>query len=761
VVEVDDIPANLSVKSNSAQVARYLAAYGLVLVTNYRDFVLLGRDAADVVAPQVSNASARARPVRCDDEAEATARSRITPGGTCKLSFQPYAANALDTAPGSRSLRQAGLLAHPANPSGGALWLRGSRRAGRDDMEPSLAGSAACVTLLQGSSYRHPRRKDVVGTITRSLAAALAIAASFASGAARAQSDEAIAQSISLLSSINTLPGATYQQNLQTAISINNGATDAQREQAYGDALSVLQPTAVSDGLGVTLNQIFSQAIGTPALADANSMLTQAGYLTALDANVVKSYFGTNNNAYGVAYNSTANPNGNPRPFQVSSQIQLYNNYGMGTGSADLTTSPAFPSGHTSFGYGSALLLAIMVPEQYQQLMARAAEYGNSRIVLGVHYPLDVIGGRIIALKDIVGLLANDPAYAGTEVTLAPGYSIPIASDFAGLVTSATSEVRSALQAGCGTSIAVCAASQPSDRFSNAAANQAAVNYALTYGLAPVGPTNLAPVVPANAQLLLATRFDYLSAAQRTDVLASTELPSGAPLDDGTGWARLNLYAAAGGYGAFASNVTVAMDASKGGFDAADTWSNNISGPGGLTKQGSGSLSLTGNNSYRGGTEIDGGRLVAASRTALGVGNVLVKGGTLALTAPLTTIVGNYQQTAAGTLEFDITASDPTLSVGGSGDIDGLLVLDFLDGLPLYHSDQVTLTALDGLSGDFSGIDIEGITSAFTETIVRTADSLEITVAAVPEPAGILPLLAGMAGLSIVLRRRESRLPQG
>jgi hypothetical protein len=45
VVEVDDIPADLSVKLGSAQVRRYLAAYGLVLVTNFREFVLLGRDA--------------------------------------------------------------------------------------------------------------------------------------------------------------------------------------------------------------------------------------------------------------------------------------------------------------------------------------------------------------------------------------------------------------------------------------------------------------------------------------------------------------------------------------------------------------------------------------------------------------------------------------------------------------------------------------------------------------------------------------------
>lgn len=46
VVEVDDIPADLSLKLGSEQVRRYLAEYGLVLVTNYRDFALLGAGAA-------------------------------------------------------------------------------------------------------------------------------------------------------------------------------------------------------------------------------------------------------------------------------------------------------------------------------------------------------------------------------------------------------------------------------------------------------------------------------------------------------------------------------------------------------------------------------------------------------------------------------------------------------------------------------------------------------------------------------------------
>jgi hypothetical protein len=46
VVEADDIPAALSVKRGSAQVDGYLNAHGLVLITNYREFELLERDAS-------------------------------------------------------------------------------------------------------------------------------------------------------------------------------------------------------------------------------------------------------------------------------------------------------------------------------------------------------------------------------------------------------------------------------------------------------------------------------------------------------------------------------------------------------------------------------------------------------------------------------------------------------------------------------------------------------------------------------------------
>jgi len=51
VIEADDIPAALTIKRTSQQVANYLAAYGLVLITNFRDFELLelGANGVEVV----------------------------------------------------------------------------------------------------------------------------------------------------------------------------------------------------------------------------------------------------------------------------------------------------------------------------------------------------------------------------------------------------------------------------------------------------------------------------------------------------------------------------------------------------------------------------------------------------------------------------------------------------------------------------------------------------------------------------------------
>ncbi|QNK01212.1 acid phosphatase [Dyella telluris] len=55
----------------------------------------------------------------------------------------------------------------------------------------------------------------------------------------------------------------------------------------------------------------------------------------------------------------------------------------------------SYPSGHATFAYTTAVLLANMVPEKRTEIFARADLYAQHRIVMGAHYPSDVEAGRL------------------------------------------------------------------------------------------------------------------------------------------------------------------------------------------------------------------------------------------------------------------------------------------------------------------------------------------------------------------------------
>jgi hypothetical protein len=48
-------------------------------------------------------------------------------------------------------------------------------------------------------------------------------------------------------------------------------------------------------------------------------------------------------------------------------------------------------------------------------MITRGAEYGNSRIVIGAHYAMDVIAGRTLALYDIAQMMSNNPAFLTSQ----------------------------------------------------------------------------------------------------------------------------------------------------------------------------------------------------------------------------------------------------------------------------------------------------------------------------------------------------------
>lgn len=398
------------------------------------------------------------------------------------------------------------------------------------------------------------------------------------------------------------------------------------------------------------------------------------------------------------------------RPWRWSSKVVVAPSLVPAKGTTP-TTDGGFISGHTAEGWRDALAMAYLVPERYQEMLTRAMELGENRILAGMHSPLDVIGGRI----------------QGTAVV---AYNLNKAAN-ASLKTTAVTQAHNWLQTQAGVSSSADlntyahAATTSSDRFADYATNKANFTKRLTYGFPQIASANAAAVVPKGAEVLLETRLPYLSADQRRVVLMTTAIASGYPvMDDAEGWGRLNLFAAADGYGAFNGDVTVTMDASQGGFNAADSWKNNISGAGLLTKKGSGTLTLAGANTWTGGSVVSAGTLTGVSTTAFGKGDVYVSGGTVKIAAPSTlTIAGKYSQLANGNLELALgNGSRGRLAVSGAMTlVGGALNISFANGYQPALGDTINLITAGSVAGKFSSISMPGykVTPIYTATSVQ------------------------------------------
>jgi autotransporter-associated beta strand protein len=310
-----------------------------------------------------------------------------------------------------------------------------------------------------------------------------------------------------------------------------------------------------------------------------------------------------------------------------------------------------YPSGHSNALYLAALALAYAVPERFQELVVRAGELSDTRIVAGMHSPVDVVGGRILATA-LAAAILQDPRNAALKAAARTQ-----AAEYFQTRTGSTADTLAAYAHSAG---------PDTDPYADREVNAAAFTPRLTYILTRSGRSQ-ALTVPKGAEVLLETRLPYLSAKQRREVLSTTALPSGYDLLDGPEeWGRLNLFAAADGYGAFIRDVQVEMDAAAGGFSAADVWRNDIQGSGGLIKTGTGTLTLTGANQYSGGTFVEAGTLVAGSPGALGRGRVDLRAGTLRLApeAGEVRVHDDYRQRSGAALT--VTAGDgPLLSIAG------------------------------------------------------------------------------------------------
>lgn len=76
-----------------------------------------------------------------------------------------------------------------------------------------------------------------------------------------------------------------------------------------------------------------------------------------------------------------------PRPYNSSSDVH--------PGIETEGTSPSYPSGHATFAYLTAEMLAQMVPEKRAEIFARADSFALGRVIGGVHYPSDIEAGKV------------------------------------------------------------------------------------------------------------------------------------------------------------------------------------------------------------------------------------------------------------------------------------------------------------------------------------------------------------------------------
>jgi undecaprenyl-diphosphatase len=68
--------------------------------------------------------------------------------------------------------------------------------------------------------------------------------------------------------------------------------------------------------------------------------------------------------------------------------------------------SHSFPSGHTATAFAGAMMLSYLVPRAAPAFFVLATAIAYSRLYVGVHFPLDVVGGAVIGLATALLLLA-------------------------------------------------------------------------------------------------------------------------------------------------------------------------------------------------------------------------------------------------------------------------------------------------------------------------------------------------------------------
>ncbi|PHM60235.1 autotransporter domain-containing protein [Xenorhabdus ishibashii] len=266
--------------------------------------------------------------------------------------------------------------------------------------------------------------------------------------------------------------------------------------------------------------------------------------------------------------------------------------------------------------------------------------------------------------------------------------------------------------------------------------------------------TSMASPHVAGAAAVLMQRFPYMTAGQIADVLKTTATDLGEPgLDDMYGWGMLSLKDAIDGprmfitekdipkkfyipgsyseiqfianipgIGGIVEKGTTVERVCNGIECAYDSWGNDISGHGGLTKIGNGTLELAGKNStYKGPTMVEQGRLLVSGSIA---SDVTVKNGAM-LGGDGT--VGSLLANSGANIAPGSLSTNSGLSSGGTLKVDRDVTFQagsryLVEVVPnsLGHSDRIISNGLATLKGGEVQVTLENSSNLLSQQEVRS-----------------------------------------
>ncbi|MBH3129730.1 autotransporter outer membrane beta-barrel domain-containing protein [Serratia marcescens] len=305
----------------------------------------------------------------------------------------------------------------------------------------------------------------------------------------------------------------------------------------------------------------------------------------------------------------------------------------------------------------------------------------------------------------------------------------------------------------CGYTASLCVSAPGTRVYSSVIEGTSVEN--LTTGYAKYSGTSMAAPHVAGSVAVLMERFPYLNGAQVAEVLKTTATDMGAPgIDALYGWGMINLGKAINGPGMLVTaedipeefripdptgvaygptqfvvdlpGVGAVLDKGKPTervcsdvLCGLDFWSNDISGHGGLTKQGIGTLVLTGNNTYSGPTLVNQGRLAingsVTSAVSVQSGGIVGGSGTVgSLTARRggTVAPGNSIGTlnVAGDVSFE-PGSRYAVEVGPNG-----------------QSDRIQSGGAATIGGGEVAVTLENSSNLLTQSEVRSLLGQQYTI---------------------------------